>query len=406
MSGLKYWVWLSCLKGLKNQTRLALLRHFGSPEDIYYADEKDLFMADGIEKEQVKFLKDRSMDAADKILGDCQRLNIRVMTMQDAEYPGRLRDIYDPPCLLYIKGRLPVIDEEAVITVVGTRNCTPYGMMCAERISYGLTSGGAIVASGLARGIDTAASRGALMAGGVTLGLLGCGLDVIYPRENKNLYEDIISVGALISEYPPGTSPLPGNFPARNRIMAGISVGVVVVEAPPRSGALITASQALEQGRDIYAVPGPINAFASQGCNQLIRAGAGLVTDAREILQDYAFRFPEKFGAAKELPTVLEEMESPGKLDGDLRQDKSEENDQDEVLEIRDVSISDGNLTDDQIELLELMDIKNPIQTDDLIDQSGIPTRRVLSALTILEIDGMIRQHIGKRYTRLINLIS
>ena len=174
MSSIKYWVWLSCLRGLRNQTRLALLRHFGSPEDIFFADAGELLLVEGMDREELRIiLSSHSMESADHVLGECQRLGIRLLTMQDADYPGRLRDIYDPPCLLYIKGRLPVIDEKAVITVVGTRSCTPYGIACAERISYGLTSAGMIVASGLARGIDSAASRGALMAGGVTIGLLG-----------------------------------------------------------------------------------------------------------------------------------------------------------------------------------------------------------------------------------------
>ena len=185
MAALQYWLWLTRLTGLRNQTRLALLRRFGTPENIYYAREEEILLTEGVDRQQSRILSQHALDDADKVLGDCDRLGIQIVTMQDAAYPGRLRDIYDPPCLLYVKGRLPVIDAEAVVAVVGTRSCTPYGVACAQRLSYGLATGGAIVASGLARGVDSAASMGALMAGGVTLGVVANGLDVIYPRENR-----------------------------------------------------------------------------------------------------------------------------------------------------------------------------------------------------------------------------
>ena len=205
MSALKYWVWLSECRGVSNQTRLALLRHFGSPEDVFYADAGELLLTEGITRDQVHALEDHKLDKADKVLADCQRLGLRILTIQDAEYPGRLQNIYDPPCLLYVKGRLPAFDEEAAVAVVGTRDCTPYGIACAEKLGYGLTGGGAVVVSGLAKGIDAAASRGALRAGGVTVGVVGNGLDVHYPYESRYLYEDIAAAGVLLSEYPPGT---------------------------------------------------------------------------------------------------------------------------------------------------------------------------------------------------------
>lgn len=194
--------------------------------------------------------------------------------MQDAAYPGRLKNIYDPPCLLYVKGRLPVFDEELAVAVVGTRDCTPYGVACAEKLGYGLTCGGAVVVSGLAKGIDAAATRGALRAGGVTVGVVGNGLDIRYPYESGYLYEDVAAAGALLSEYPPGARPAKAHFPARNRILSGLSAATLVVEAPERSGALITAGTAMEQGREVFAVPGPIDAPASAGCNRLIQDGA------------------------------------------------------------------------------------------------------------------------------------
>ena len=391
MSALKYWVWLAECRGVSNQARLALLRHFGSPEDVFYADTGEILLTEGITREQAKALEDHKLDKADKILADCQRLGLRILTIQDAEYPGRLQNIYDPPCLLDVKGRLPAIDEEAAVAVVGTRDCTPYGVACAEKLGYGLASGGAVVVSGLAKGIDAAASRGALRAGGVTVGVVGNGLDVHYPYESRYLYEDIAAAGALLSEYAPGTEPAGSHFPARNRIISGLSLATLVVEAPERSGALITAETALEQGRDVFAVPGPIDAPASVGCNRLIRDGAGLVSDAWDILREYAGRFPEKLkqDEAREQPAVL----------GYQARQKAEPKPVPPSLDL-----NKSSLTDDQLNLLRAMSDEEPALVDDLIEQTGIPTRRVLSALTLLEMEHMVTQHSGKRYTRAVTL--
>ena len=391
MSALKYWVWLAECRGVSNQAVLALLRHFGSPEDVFYADTGEILLTEGLTREQAKALEDHKLDKADKILADCQRLGLRILTIQDAEYPGRLQNIYDPPCLLYVKGRLPAIDEEAAVAVVGTRDCTPYGVACAEKLGYGLANGGAVVVSGLAKGIDAAASRGALRAGGITVGVVGNGLDVHYPYESRYLYEDIAAAGALLSEYPPGTEPAGNHFPARNRIISGLSLATLVVEAPERSGALITAETALEQGRDVFAVPGPSDAPASVGCNRLIRDGAGLVSDAWDILREYAWRFPEKLkqDEAREQPAVL----------GYQARQKAEPKPVPPSLDL-----NKSSLTDDQLNLLRAMSDEEPALVDDLIEQTGIPTRRVLSALTLLEMEQLVTQHSGKRYTRAVTL--
>ena len=392
MSALKYWLWLTELPGLTNQTRLALLRHFPTPEDVYYADPEEVLLTEGITREQAKLLEDKDCSGADRILADCQRLDLDLLTIQDAGYPNRLRNIYDPPCLLYVRGRLPAFDDEASIAVVGTRDCTPYGVSCAEKLGYGLAAGGAVVVSGLARGVDSAALRGALRAGGTVTAVLGNGLDVIYPPENQYLYEDVAAAGALISEYPPGTPPEAKHFPVRNRIMSGLCLGTLVVEAPARSGALITAGTALEQGRDVFAVPGPIDAPASVGCNRLIRDGAGLVSDAWDILGEYEPRFPDKLRreGARETPAVL----------GYQARQKTEPK---PVPPSVSLSHNDYSLTDDQICLLRAL-TEEPMLVDDLIELTDIPTRRVLSALTVLEIEHLVTQHSGKRYARAVNL--
>lgn len=390
---LKYWLWLTELTGLTNQTRLALLRHFPSPEDVYYADPEEVLLTEGITRQQAALLKNKDLSTADRILADCQRLNIRILTLQDAAYPGRLKNIYDPPCLLYVQGRLPVFDEEVAVAVVGTRDCTPYGVTCAEKLGYGLTRGGAVVVTGLAKGIDAAATRGALRAGGVTAAVVGNGLDVLYPPESRYLYEDVAAAGAILSEYPPGTEPAGWHFPVRNRILSGLCLATLVVEAPERSGALITAGTALEQGREVFAVPGPIDAPTSVGCNRLIRDGGGLVSEAWDLLQEYEARFPDKLRPE-------ESRHQPSILGYQARQ-KTEPR---PVPPSVSLSHNDLSLTDDQITLLKALPEEEPMLVDDLIELTDLPTRRVLSALTVLEIEHLIEQHSGKRYTRAVTL--
>lgn len=393
---LKYWVWLSELPGLGNQARLALLRHFASPEEIYYADAEELELAEGLTKEQVqRVLQNKDLSGANRILGECQRLSQRILTIQDAGYPRRLQNIFDPPCLLYVKGRLPEVDEEVLVAVVGTRSCTPYGIRCAEKLGFGLAAGGGIVVTGLAKGVDAAAARGALRAGGTVIGVTGNGLDVYYPYESRSLYDDVAASGALLSEYPPGTEPEGRHFPVRNRIMSGLSLAALVVEAPVRSGAMITARLALDQGRDLFAVPGPIDAPASVGCIRLMQEGAGPVIDAWDLLREYEHRFPDKLRPAGPMPEMRVQT---ARRDMDAKPPEVTE-----TLPELPVHSVEG-LTDDQISLLAVLEPVNPIQVDDLIQTSGIPARRVLSALTILEIDGLVQQHSGKFYTRTVNL--
>ena len=396
---LKYWVWLAELPRLKGPFRLALLRHFGSPEDIFFADREELLLAEDVPPGQAELALNRDLSAADRILADCQRLGQRILTIQDAEYPQRLRNIFDPPLVLYVKGRMPVMDEEAASAVVGSRECTPYGTACGERLGRELAASGAVVVTGLARGVDSAAARGALRAGGSVVGVTGGGLDVVYPPENGDLYADVAARGVLLSEYPPGSPPDKAHFPVRNRIMSGLSVAALVVEAPGHSGALITARLALEQGREVYAVPGPIDAPDSVGCNRLIRDGAGLAAEGWDILRDFQERFPEKLRPARKLPawTPL-----PTRRRAEPRRKPEPAPEPEKAPALR--AVSREGLTDDQIALLGVLEPEGPVQVDDLIESTGIPARRVSSALTMLEIDGCVRQHDGKRYTRTVAL--
>lgn len=402
MAALKYWVWLTTLPGLGQRTKLQLLEHFASPEEIYFAPEEELLLAEGVTKTQCALLADKSLDRAEKVLEDCAKDGQFLLTMDDAAYPARLRNIYDPPLLLYGKGSLPLFDEEVAVTVVGTRSCTPYGVKAASELGYELAKQGALLVSGMAKGIDGEALRGALRAGGFTAAVLGGGADVVYPAANRRLYEDIAATGVILSEYPPGTEPRGEHFPVRNRLLSALSVATLVVEAPERSGALITAATALEQGREVFAVPGPFDAPMSRGCNGLIREGAGLVCEAWDVLSFYESRYPHKLRLLRAklppLPKGAPETESgePAK--------PVEEAPPASALPVLDISQDPGGLTDDQIAVLSVLHTDIPTLTDDAAILADLPVRRVLSALTVLEIDGYVCRQGARSFLRTVEL--
>ena len=397
MAALKYWVWLTTVEGLTNHSRWLLLEHFHSPEEIYYAETEQIRLVAGMNSAQAALLEKKSLQRAEEILSDCAAKDVFVITVQDAAYPSRLREIYNAPLLLYGKGAMPLFDDEAAVTVVGTRDRTPYGVQVAEELGYELAKQGAVVVSGLAKGIDAAAHRGALRAGGFTAAILGGGVDVVYPAENRRLYEDILATGVLLSEYPPGTRPEGWHFPERNRIMSGLSLATVVVEADRDSGALITARAALEQGRDVFAVPGPIHAPQSRGCNELIRDGAGLVTCGWDILQEYHNRFAHRLHPDK---AVLPELP-----EGGIGQEVAEAK---PVVELPVLNLvkNRGSLTDDQVQILRALDAEEGKLTDDIAEELALPVRRVLSAMTMLEIDGYVTQQGARRFVRAVEIME
>ena len=403
MGGLKYWVWLNEVKGLTDRSKLLLLEHFGTPESVYYADREEYRLIDGLLSRQIELLDDKTLAGADRILGDCQRLGLRILTMQDADYPIRLRNIYEPPCLLYVKGQMPAFDEEVAIAMVGTRRATPYGIETAEKLAFQMAKQGALIVSGAAYGIDSSAHRGALRAGARTVAVLGNGIDVVYPAGNEWLYRDIAASGALISEYPPGSAAEGWHFPIRNRIISGLCLGTVVVEAPEeRTGALITANTALEQGRDVFAVPGPIDAPMSRGCNRLIAdSAAALATGGWDILREYEAQYPHKLHCETvELPQTLGYQ---ARSEAQAKAMKVEE--EKKKLPELDLRAPDHGLSDDQITVLRALR-EGPLQVDDVIEQTALPTRRVLSALTVLEIDGYVEQGSGKHFSLSVALLE
>ena len=281
----QYWIWLSRIEGLNAKDKQKLLLAFERPEKIWQAKEEELKKAGIREELRKNILHPKSRQNLDVYLKYMKQHNIKMINLYDEKYPKQLKQIYDCPSVLYVRGDSSILEKDS-FAVIGCRNCSQYGKSAAEKLAYDLAKDHKIVISGLARGIDTHAHIGCIKAGGKTIAVLGNGLDTIYPPENKNLAKTIIQTGGvLVSEYMIGTKPVAMNFPARNRIISALSSGVIVVEARQKSGALITVDFALEQGKDVYAVPGNIDRLTSEGTNELIKQGAIPITKIGDILK-------------------------------------------------------------------------------------------------------------------------
>lgn len=412
MSGIIYWIWFSQLRGLRYRTRSALLERFGEPKELFFAGQKELKEIDLL-PEEAAALQDKDTAAAERILRRCGEENVDVLTIQDAAYPERLKNITDPPCVLYIKGRLPAVDAEAAVAVVGTRKCTPYGRKMARRIAYEIAVGGGLVVTGLAEGIDSYAAEGALLANKPVIGVLGTAINEVYPKFNGRLFEDVRAAGAILSEYPPDAPTDKSHFPRRNRIMAGLTLGTVVVEAPFRSGSLITAHRSLDYGRDVFAVPANADSPNAKGSNRLIREGACLVENGWDVLKEYESRFPGKLKPDSK-PNAEEILSSPGLVEGSSGE--REEKPKKAFLKLRvsnrrkkpaeptgekPASALSGQLetlSEDQLKIIGVMESPN-MHIDDIIDLSRLPAATVLSELTMLQIKGFVKQEKGKRFT-------
>jgi len=400
MPTLKYYVWLSRRVGAIAAGHV--LRHFGSPEAAFFAQEDEYKNVEGIDKSDIASLCKKELTTASSILARCTELGHRILTIQDAEYPERLRNIYDPPIVLYIKGRLPAIDEEPIIAVVGTRKSTPYGMKMSEKCGYELARHGLVVTTGLARGADTAAALGALRGGGSIIGVLGCGLDVVYPPENGKLYEDVAACGALITEYPPGTEPSGSHFPVRNRIISGISVGIAVIEAPLRSGALITANRALEQGRDVFTMPGNIDAVMSAGTNNLLRDGAIPLTAPIDIITEYADLFPLKIKTDRVEKAPLDKRLEREMLATQEKPEKTTEKAVDKPPPVGYIDVEKTALSLEGTEKTVFDALRKQsgrVHIDDIIAQTGLAASDALGTMTMLEIEGYVVSQPGGYYS-------
>ena len=412
-----HWIWLAERRDVSNRVKAEVLQHFRDPEDIYFAGADGYDHLDCLDEAGKQSLRDKDLKKARKILEDCTRLNIHVLTYRDAAYPGRLRNIPDPPMVLYYKGNLPDFDGSPLIGIVGTRKASAYGLGVAKRMGYQIAKCGGIVVSGAAEGIDTASMQAALTADAPVVGVLGCGADIIYPPFNRALYRDTERYGCLLTEFPPGTPPYGRNFPIRNRIISGLSCGVLVVEAPDPSGALITARNAADQGRDVFAVPGNLDVPTCEGSNRLIREGAILVTSGWDVISEYEAMYPDKIhredAPARQAGYPDEVEKTSGRAEGKRKPDPGktgsmrgktqpgEENDKKVVDNGAAPPYSDVNKPKPALSAAEqsIMDAlgQEPRLVDDVIAETGLGTGKVLSLLTILEIRGLVKRHPGKR---------
>ena len=399
MSDVKYWLWLTQNSGISNAAAHKYLRHFGSVKKLYFAAAEDYRLVPEAREAEVKRLMNKQLDKAEKIEAECRKLGIRIMSLYDADYPDRLRNIYDAPLVLYVKGELPTIDDSPCIAIVGTRKAHQYGQRCAQRFAYDITRCGGVVVSGLAEGIDSAAIRAALDAGGPVVGVLGTGIDVVFPAWNTELQNAVSKNGALISEYPPGTKGSKSTFPQRNRIISGISVGVAVIEAPEKSGSLITAARASEQGRDVYVVPGNIDDPNFVGSNMLIRDGAALAISGWDIISCYRWQFPERIQRRDSKKFAV--MDAVKRL-GDSQKEKNnrvetkksvDKQNNKEYIDMNDsAQLSDG-------ELMIVRALTDGAKgTDELIELTGREASDVLADLTMLELEGYVRLNEETRF--------
>jgi DNA processing protein len=348
----------------------ALRDRFGEPQAVLAASKTELMQVEGVGEEVARSITSwREKVDLDAEVQRIEKSGVRVVCRDDAEYPKNLREIYDPPLVLYVKGTLTERDALA-IAVVGSRRTTLYGQDMARKLAFQLARVGVTVVSGLARGIDTAAHNGALQAKGRTVAVIGCGIDVVYPAENKKLADEIVAKdGAVVTEFPFGVQPDRQNFPMRNRIISGWSLGVVVVEANLKSGALITANQAGEQGRQVFAVPGRADSILSKGANKLIKDGAKLTEDVEDILNEFEYLLPKT--ATEPVETGLESRGTKPALQLSETEEK--------------VMAQVGN---------------EEVAIDEIIRASGLTTACVSATLLALEMKRLVRQLPGKQYVR------
>lgn len=356
---------LALVEGVGPRIRQSLLARFGGAESVFGAPQTELLDVDGVgPKIAASILAARHSGQAEQELDRCRQLGVKLILRDDPDYPQSLGRICDPPGVLFCRGTLETRDELAV-AIVGSRRCTVYGRQQAEKLAGALARAGITIVSGLARGIDAAAHRGALEAGGRTLAVMGTGLSKIYPPEHVELAAGVERQGAVLAEVPLDTAPLPGLFPQRNRIIAGLSLGVVVVEASRNSGAMHTVRHALEQGREVFAVPGRIDSLASEGCHDMIRDGATLVRHVDDILHG------------------LGPLAAPVQSTGDQS-----------VHSARELM-----LDDQERRILNLVTL-DPIHVDEILRDSGIEASRALATLTVLEMRRLVRRLPGSQYCR------
>ncbi len=368
MENIAPWLALKSVSGVGNHLYKRLLDQFQSPEKVFNAKKSELMMVSGVsDRIAGTILGFRFPDYIKNEIELAKKQQFRIITISDPEYPPLLHHIPDPPPYIYVKGRLEDTDQS--VAVVGSRNASSYGKSMAIRLSRDIASLGLTIVSGMARGIDTAAHMGAIAAKGKTIAVLGSGLGVIYPPENRRLYDEIAENGAVVSEFPIEEGPNAYNFPARNRIISGMTLGTLVVEATKRSGSLITARLAGEQGREVFAVPGSINSAKSTGAHNLLKQGAKLVASAEDVIEEF-YQFQNK--SMKKDTLAEKRSETVSRLSPDL--------------------------TDDESDIYKLLE-PYPIHIDALSQQAGMNAGKLSIILLNLELKGLVSQSPGKYFT-------
>ena len=398
----KYWIWLQQSIGYANPKVNIVRNFYENIQDFYNGGEKEWRLSGGFSGKELKRMYENSLEEAESVIEQCERLHYHILTPYDKEYPKMLKEIYDPPSVLYVCGELPDVDNILSIGVVGTRSATLSGKKNAYTISYDLAKAGAIIVSGGALGIDSSAHSGALMAGGKTICVLGCGINYNYLSVNAKLRYEISRHGAVVSEYPPDVPASKYSFPKRNRIISAFSQGVLVVEAGKKSGALLTADLAESQNKDIFAVPGDIHSSFAEGTNHLIQQGAKPVINALDILEEYVYKYKltpitvtERINDAvvENIPTVNPQKYVKEKSVADKTVYNRKQTQKPSALtdtpksETKTALPSD--LSDTAQKIYDMID-KKPISLEDMINVSGMTSSQVMTAITELELSGLI----------------
>ena len=384
MEHVLHWLWLTSKFNGANRKIAKLTEFFGGVDEVYASRA---FHNLNLTDEEKRLLCDKDLSKAEKICEEVARIGGKIIAVDDPNYPKLLKQTHTPPTVLYIKGMVPSLDDVLTIGVVGTRNMSVYGRIVTERLCANLAKAGAVTVSGMAAGIDAVGAWATIEEGGIAVGVIGCGIDMVYPMENAELYKAIAERGCIMTEFPPGTPPIAKNFPIRNRVIAGLSRGVLVTEAPPISGALITARYAMEEGRDVFAVPRNISDVKYLGTNMLIQQGAKLINHPNDILCEYPYA---KKIEVKEVP-ANEKKERHHRPPAPTKPPKANKEADDKNKE------KIQSLTGTERTIAELL-LERSMQTDEISRVTGMPISELNTQLVMLEMKGVVKKLPGSAY--------
>lgn len=428
-----YWIWLAQRCGIASKDFARLMSRFDNPFEIYRLEPEEIIAIDFIGERLKDALSSKSLEEAYAILRYCKENKVDIIAYNDEQYPSRLKILEDPPVLLYCVGRLPDLNRRLCVGVVGTRKISAYGMEAAYKISYELSAANICVVSGMALGVDAVSACGALEAGGETVAVLGCGIDIVYPKAHAKLRRAIGRSGAVITEYPPSEPPAGRNFPLRNRLISGLCQGVLVVEGNSSSGAMITARKAISQGRDLFALPGKISESNSEGPNELIRSGANVALGSEDIVLHYDFLYHdvidyrglkrskhrsglkvealEKYGVSSEVYYTVAELAARAEAQRPIHTESFDTDDKIKTVEKASVIEPEKPSSPDDSEAMlasldtatrnvfNLMPLDRAVSPDEFAG-AGVGIAEAVTALTMLEINGLVTSLPGGTYIR------